>query len=248
LTASGVFGLICFVFVTRSNRLERIDTGDYTPEEYERFLREIRLVNRFAGDNRALGKTLLRDIKQSDLRRFSVLDVGAGSGELLRTIARFANASDRRATLFGLELNERSARAIREESVNYAEIEALRGDAFHLPFADDAFDYAICSLFTHHFTDDDIVRILGEMNRVARRRIFVIDLHRHRAAYFLYQIFCAAFGISPLVREDGSLSILRSFVPDELEKIGRAANLKSSSVERVFPFRLVLKTERISRE
>ena len=230
------------MFKTRSHKLERIDTGDYTPEEYERFLREIRLVNRFAGDNQALRKTLLRDIEKSDLREFSVLDVGAGSGELLRTIARFSNARNRRAKLFGLELNARSARAIAEESRNYAEIEAVRADALNLPFADDAFDYAICSLFTHHFADENIVRILQEMSRVARRRIFVIDLHRHRAAYLFYQAFCAALRISPLVREDGSLSILRSFQPDELERLGRAANLENFSVARSFPFRLVLQS------
>ena len=244
MTTSGVFGLICFVFKTRSHQLERIDTGDYTPEEYETFLREIRLVNRYAGDNRALRKTLLRDIEKSDLRELSVLDVGAGSGELLRAIARFSNRKKRQAQLFGLELNARSARAIAEESKNFTEIEAVRGDAFDLPFADDAFDYAICSLFTHHFADENIVRILEEMSRVARRRIFVIDLHRHQIAYFFYQIFCAAFRISPLVREDGSLSILRSFQPDELEHLGRAATLESCSVERIFPFRLVLQSSK----
>lgn len=228
------------MFATRSDQLERIDTGDYTPEEYERFLREIRLVNRLAGDNRALRRTLLRDIEKSDGREFSVLDVGAGSGELLRAISRFANLQNKQAKLYGLELNARSARAIREESRNYAEIEAVRGDAFHLPFADDCFDYAICSLFTHHFTDENVVRILREMSRVARRRIFVIDLHRRRAAYFFYQIFCRAFRISPLVREDGSLSIRRSFLPDELERLGRAANLENVSVKRCSPFRLVL--------
>ena len=244
LTASSVFGLICYVFKTRSDQLERIDTGDYTPEEYERFLQEIRLINRFAGDNRALRKTLLRDIEKSDLREFSVLDVGAGSGELLRTIARFSNERNRRAKLFGLELNWRSARAIREESVNYAEIEAVRSDALNLPFADDAFDYAICSLFTHHFADENVVRILREMSRVARRRIFVIDLHRYHAAYFFYRIFCAAFSISPLVREDGSLSILRSFHPVELERLGRAANLENFSVEKCFPSRLILQSRK----
>jgi ubiquinone/menaquinone biosynthesis C-methylase UbiE len=244
LTTSGVFGLICFVFKTRSDQLERIDTGDYTPEEYERFLREIRLVNRFAGDNRALRKTLLRDIEKLDLREFSVLDVGAGSGELLRTVAKFSKRRKRRARLFGLELNARSARAIAEESKNFSEIKAVRGDAFDLPFADDAFDYAICSLFTHHFKDENIMRILEEMSRVARRRIFVIDLHRHRAAYFFYQIFCAVFRISPLVREDGSLSILRSFQPGELERLAENANLENFSVARSFPFRLVLQSKK----
>src|SRR5215203_4045001 len=219
-------------FQKRSSKPERIDTGDYTSEEYDRFLREIRLVNRFAGDNRALKNSLLREITRRDLREISVLDVGAGSGELLRVIAKFARKTNRKVNLCGLELNARSADSILEESTDFAEIKSVRGTALDLPFADKSFDYAICSLFTHHFGDENVIKILRELSRVARRKIFVIDLHRHRAAYFFYRIFCAAFRISPLVREDGLLSILKSFTPEELKTLGEKANLKNLAVKR----------------
>jgi ubiquinone/menaquinone biosynthesis C-methylase UbiE len=229
------------VFASRSYQLERIDTGDYTAAEYELFLREIRFINRFLGDDAALRKTLLQEIETKNLREFSVLDIGAGSGELLRTIAVFARGSDRKARLCGLDLNEISIRSVFAESKAFAEIGAVRGDGLDLPFADRSFDYAICSLFTHHLTDENVVRLLTEMERVSRRGVFVIDLHRHRAAYFLYKIFCAAFRISPLVREDGLLSIRRSFKSFELKALAEKANLKNVAVERHLPFRLVLK-------
>jgi len=228
------------VFHKRSDKLERIDTGDYTAAEYDRFLQDIRLVNRFAGDNRALRKTLGREIKTENPRVFSVLDVGAGSGELLRVIAKSARKTNKKCQLTGVELNARSAESIMEESKDYGEIKAVRADALRLPFSDNSFDYAICSLFTHHFTDENVVAALRELSRVSRRKIYVIDLHRHRMAYFFYKIFCASFRISRLVREDGSLSILRSFKPDELEILARKADLKNVSVKRYFPFRLVL--------
>ncbi len=228
------------MFKIRSNKLERIDTGDYTPEEYEQFLREISLVNRYAGDNWALQKTLLREIERENHKSFSVVDVGAGSGELLRTIAEFARKQNRKATLSGLELNARSAAAILEESKNFKEICAVRGDALNLPFEDNSFDYAICSLFTHHFLDENVIQILNEMARVSRRKIFVIDLHRHRVAYYFYTTVGKIFLHSPLVRQDGALSILRSFKPSELEKLGLQAHLKKLSVTRHFPYRLVL--------
>ena len=228
---------------TRSYKLERIDTGDYTPEEYERFLHEIAFINRIIGDNQALKKSLLRQIERDDLKEFSVLDVGAGSGELLRTIAKFAVRQKRKAQLQGLELNEVSAGAILRESKNYQEIGAIRGNALSLPFADNSFDYVICSLFTHHFTDANVVLILSEMNRVSRRHIYVIDLHRHRAAYLLYKLFCTAFRISPLVRQDGSLSVLRSFRAEDLKILAQKAQLKNVSIKRSLPFRLILESK-----
>lgn len=228
------------MFQTRSEKLERIDTGDYTPQEYERFLREISFINRNLGDIRALKETLFREIENRELNEFSVLDVGAGSGEFLREIAKFARKKNRKAKLYGLELNEMSANSILRESKDFAEISSIRGDAFHLPFADNSFDYNICSLFMHHFLDEKIVEILTEMKRVSRRGLFVIDLHRHPFAYFSYKVFCKVFRISNLVTEDGSLSVLRSFKPQELKLLAEKAKLQNVEIKRVFPFRLVL--------
>src|SRR6185369_16431631 len=135
----------------------------YTAEEYEDCIGELQLVNRWMGDAHSLRTTLFREVEGQSLRSFSVLDVGVG-----------------------LELNERSAESINEESEQFEEISGVRGDALKLPFADSQFDYVICSLFTHHFVDEQVVRIFSEMSRVARRRIFVIDLHRHPIAYLLY--------------------------------------------------------------
>src|SRR5436309_297734 len=52
------------VFEQRSHEPERIDTGDYTEEEYKTFLREIRFINRWIGDRWALQKTLLKKIDE----------------------------------------------------------------------------------------------------------------------------------------------------------------------------------------
>src|SRR4051812_47092577 len=100
------------MFERRAEKPERIDTGDYTEEEYQTFLREIRFVNQRLGDRAALEKTLLDQIAKLGLKEFSVLDVGAGSGELLAVIVDFARSSGRGARLVGLDLNELSAKEI----------------------------------------------------------------------------------------------------------------------------------------
>ena len=227
-------------FRERSYDLEHLDKGDYTPEEYDGCLVEMRRINRFLGDTSALRRSLFPDIERAGLKNFSVLDVGAGSGELLRVIAREARSQGKRARLVGLELNSRSAKAILEESNEYEEIKSVRGDALRLPFTDNAFDYTICSLFAHHFRDEEVIAVLRELSRVALRRIIVIDLHRHPLAYFLYTTVGKLFLHNRLIREDGALSILRSFQPGELHRLAKRAQLVDIQVCRRLPFRLVL--------
>jgi len=227
-------------FRQRSLELEHLDKGDYSAAEYEGCLVELRRVNRWLGDARALRHSLISELESFDLGKFSVVDVGAGSGELLRVVADWARSNGRRARLVGLELNQRSATAILEQSAGFREIAAVRGDAFRLPFADRQFDYAMCSLFTHHFNDADVVKILTELARVASRRIFVIDLHRKPVPYYFYTTIGKLFLHNRLIREDGALSILRSFKPAELENLAARAGLEGITVTRRFPYRLVL--------
>ena len=227
-------------FQHRSYELENIDKGTYTPEEYEGCLVELRRVNEWLGDAKVLRETLFKDIERSGVKCFSVLDVGAGSGELLRVTANWTRETDRKARLVGLELNERSAAAILDESAEFTDISSVRANGLELPFPDRSVDYVISSLTLHHFNDEAAVLLIREMGRVARRGIFVIDLHRNPVAYFFYTTVGHLILHNRLLREDGALSILKSFKPDELEKLGRRAGLRNVVVEKHFPSRLVL--------
>jgi len=227
-------------FHHRSYELEHLDKGDYTPEEYEGCIVELQRVNEWLGDARALRHSLLKEIERTELKSFSVLDVGAGSGELLRVAAKWVHETDRSAFFVGLELNARSAKSIIEASRDFPEISSVQANGFALPFLDNTFDYVIQSLTLHHFDDRGAINILREMNRVAARGVFVIDLHRNPVAYFFYTTVGHLFLHNRLIRDDGALSILRSFKPDELESLGHQAGLAKVMVEKHFPSRLVL--------
>jgi ubiquinone/menaquinone biosynthesis C-methylase UbiE len=234
---------MCDRFKRRSDELEDIDTGNYTAAEYDDCIGELQLVNRWMGDAHTLKSTLFKEVTSARLKDFSVLDVGAGSGELLRVTVTWARQTGRTVRAVGLELNERSAASILEESMAFPEITSVRGDALSLPFADADFDYVICSLFTHHFVNEQVVQILREMSRVARRQIIVIDLHRHPIAYLLYTTLGKLVLKNRLIRHDGALSILRSFKAEELFELAKRAGLREAWVERHFPFRLALNAQ-----
>lgn len=219
-------------FKHRSHELERLDTGDYTPQEYAKWQREMKFIHRVFGEMRALKNSLFRDIQLSGSNRFSVLDVGAGSGGLMLELDKWSVDYER--FLVGSELDAAAAGAIKNNGIRSIQCDALR-----LPFEGNAFDYVICSLFLHHLDDEDAVALIREMARVAAKRIYIIDLNRHPMAYYLYKIFGRIF-LQRFTLEDGALSILRSRTPSELFDLSEKAELQDIKVEHSKANRLIL--------
>ena len=223
-------------FEQRSHRPERLDTGDYTPEEYAKWHREMWFIHRVLGELRALRGSLIKELRANEAERITVLDVGAGSGELLRAVKR--SVPEKELMLVGAELSQDAAVSIKNGSET-SEVQSVRADAMKLPFADDAFDYIFSSLFLHHLTDEQAVTLLNEMSRVASRKFFVIDLRRHPLAFYFFKIVSRVF-LQQFTREDGALSILKSFRPGELLKLARKAGFDDVTVTRSAAYRLVL--------
>ena len=217
-------------FKHRSYELERLDTGDYTEAEYRRWHQEMRFIHRAFGEIRALRNTLFRDVG-TGTERVAILDVGAGSGELLRELKKWFG---RRASLTGVEVNEMAAKAFKS-----SDVAAVIADGLRLPFETDSFDTAFCSLTLHHLSDDDAPQLLAEMARVSRGRIYSIDLNRDPLAYYFYKTVGSLF-LQRLTLDDGSLSILRSFTAEELRGVADEAGLRNVKVEHSRVNRLVL--------
>lgn len=214
-------------FRTRSRQLERIDTGDYTAAEYELWQGEMVFIHRWLGETRAIRRSLIPIFNEGG----SVLDVGAGSGELINTISE---KSQIRRFLCGVDLEIEAAKTVSKRGFS-----GMVCSGSQLPFADNSFDHVVSSLVFHHLSDEVAVAVLQEMMRVARGRIFVIDLRRSVNAYLGYRAL-SFFLFQRLTREDGALSVQRGFTDAELRAIAERAGLREISVKRSAPFRLVL--------
>jgi SAM-dependent methyltransferase len=147
---------------------------------------------------------------------------------------------DRRVRVLALDRDPTAVAAARRRSLRVA-----RGDALRLPFADRAIDLVIAVKFAHHFSGASLDRLLGEMARVARRRVVILDIRRHRLAYWGFLAWSRVFTRNRLVRHDGPLSVLRGFTPDEMRASAAKLDGLDWTVRSYLGFQLALVGRRV---
>jgi SAM-dependent methyltransferase len=165
--------------------------------------------------------------------------VGCGYGDMLRRIASWATRRGVRVDLTGVDLNPDAIRAAKEATPAEQQIEWVVGDALAEAATGDV-DVVVCSLLTHHLTDDQVVPLLRWMERTARCGWFVNDLHRQPVPYHVFRLVAPLLRLHPFVKNDGPVSIRRSFVVEDWRRLCAAAGLPSEfvSIREFRPARL----------
>ncbi|MGU3389300.1 methyltransferase domain-containing protein [Sphingomonas sp. M1A8_2b] len=219
---------------TRSQAEELMDADDLDAATYADVVGDLATVNTVTMARRPTLEFLTQATKGR--KRVRVLDVGFGDGDMLRRIARWAEANGIEADLVGVDLNPRSEQAARAHGGATDDIRYVTGD--YADLADEPWDVIVSSLVAHHMTHDQLVAFLRFMEAHASAGWFVNDLHRHRFAHWGFPILATLARWHRIVRHDGTLSIARSYRPDEWPPILAEAGITQAKVRRVFPFRL----------
>lgn len=219
----------------RSRADEQMDAEDLDAETYGRVLRDLSRVNRWTFTAQPTLHYLDRATR--GMTRFRLLDVGFGAGDMLRAIANWACKRGIEAELIGADLNPRSAAVAEAAAPPALAIEYRTGDYRDVP---GALDFIVSSQVAHHMTDAQLQGFIRHMEATARRGWLISDLHRHRFAHAGFPLLARLMGVHRIVREDGTLSIARSFRPHEWPAILADAGVapESVTIARRFPFRL----------
>ena len=216
---------------------EQMDAADIDPATYGAVLRDLAKINRWTFTAWPTLRYLDRAI--GIRKAFSLLDVGFGQGDMLRAIARWADKRGIQARLVGVDLNPMSTDVALAAAPADPRIEYRTGDYADQP---EAFDFIISSQVAHHMTDAQLDQFLRHMEANARAGWLVSDLHRHRFAHGGYPLLARLLGVHRIVREDGTLSIARSYRPREWPAILVRAGVDPAlvTIARRFPFRLTI--------
>jgi ubiquinone/menaquinone biosynthesis C-methylase UbiE len=219
---------------------ELLDLGEGTDEDVARNLADLRRINRFLGGRRVVLDALTALVADANLRELSLLDVGTGSADIPGAVADWCRSRGIAGNVTALDLSERNLRIARHRLGVNEGVQLVRGDSLSLPFADRSVDVITASLFLHHFEDADVVRLLADFARVARRAVIVNDLVRHLVPYWFARLTGPLLATSYLTRYDGPASVLRGFTVREMAGLAERAGMRQVRLRHCFPYRLVL--------
>jgi 2-polyprenyl-3-methyl-5-hydroxy-6-metoxy-1,4-benzoquinol methylase len=207
---------------TRSLEPELLDLE--TPPEAER----PRVAGYLAFVNRWLGGTAAVDFHLRDVVGPAVvLDVAAGAGDIARDLHR----RHPHLTCVAFDLSDWMLAL-------GPGVPRIRGDVRRFPFRDRSVDFIVTTHFFHHLTDDQIVSVLREFDRVARRGIIVNDLIRNRRA--LLWIRLLTLWANRYVKADGPHSVRKAFKLPEIEALALRAGLPWLKTREHFGHRFTL--------
>lgn len=205
-----------------------------------RSLEDLALVNRWWGSARILARFLLRAIRENAVARPVILDVGAGSGDVSRRIARSLARAGHPGLVVACDVQWRHVAAGR--SLSRDAFPSLCADAFELPLREKSVDWIVSTLFFHHFSPAENARLLASFARVTRHGFALLDLTRHLFPLAFISIAGRLFK-TRISLQDGVASVRQAYTPEEARRIARES-ASGARVNRVFPFRYLLSATR----
>ncbi|HEX8504739.1 MAG TPA: methyltransferase domain-containing protein [Hymenobacter sp.] len=170
-------------------------------------------------------------------RPLRVADLGSGGGDTLRHVARWARQHSVDVALTGIDANQFMLDYAAAKSRDYPEIAYRKFDIFSPAFQNEPYDVLTCSLFCHHFTDDELVTLLWQWQRQAQLAVVINDLHRHWLAYHSIKWLTRLLGGSYLVQHDAPLSVARAFTRHDWVKLLAQAGITNYELRWRWAFR-----------
>lgn len=228
------------MFKTRSYEKELMDDFGLSNDALRKNLEELEVINYWLGGNQvitnALNKLLKKGIIQPN-QPLKIADLGSGGGDVLRVMAKWGRKKNISLELTGIDANEYMISYATQRCQKYPEIAFEQTDIFSEKFKPENYDLITCSLFCHHFTDEELHQLFSKLYQTTQKGVIINDLHRHPFAYYSIKWLTRLFNGSYLVKNDAPLSVLRAFIRQELATLLQQASIPKFRVQWLWAFR-----------
>jgi 2-polyprenyl-3-methyl-5-hydroxy-6-metoxy-1,4-benzoquinol methylase len=207
---------------------ELLDDDAGTPSEIAESIIDLHNINRrFGGISTSL--QMLEEIaNQSGKKELSLLDVGAGNGDLPATLQ--AQLQNR-----GVRLNLTLLDRVYSHLGSVAS--GIVGDALNLPFSDNSFDVVTCNLFLHHLTPAEVVNFGQEALRCSRIAVAINDLIRSPLHLAFVYAGLPLFH-SRITRHDAPASVRQAYTPAEIRDLLSQTKAEQVDISKHYLYRM----------
>ncbi|MDC8004221.1 methyltransferase domain-containing protein [Aureisphaera galaxeae] len=215
--------MVSFSSKYRSKELEVMDDMNFQGAEMKLLLKDLKTVNTLLGGTHITlsGIQDLLDGRNKITEPLVIVDLGCGDGEILRQCSRWALKKGLEMTGIGVDANPFILEEAQKRSSGYSNLEFKKIDVFSGMDSLPEFDIALCTLFLHHFEEEEIIGLLQKLQQRSKVGIVVNDLERSAWAFRLFRIFGAVFLKTDTARNDGLISVAKGFKKKELQHLSQ---------------------------
>lgn len=224
-------------FERRSEEKELMDDLNCSGEELNQTLRELKTINRWLGGNYVTTSGLAKIFMIYPQDSYSVADIGCGGGDMIRVMNDWAKSQKKAINFIGIDANRNIIDLARVRLRDLTKVTWEVQNVFETEFSEEKVDISTCTLFTHHFTDSELIALLNSLRAKSRLGIVINDLHRHPFAYYSIKWLTRVFSKSKMVQNDACLSVLRSFSRSDWERVLLSAQIENYEISWHWAFR-----------
>lgn len=206
----------------RSAKKELLD-GDHIPfPDIQQNMKELNTVNTLLGGHAITIKGVKSICEKHPGKKITICEIGSGGGDNLQAIEKWCRKKSINAHFIGIDIKKECTAYAAQR---YPQLNAswLTSDYADISFTEKP-EVIFSSLFCHHFSNEQLVKMLQWMETNSTKGFFINDLHRHPLAFYTIKGLTRLFSRSYLVKNDAPLSVARGFVRKDwitlLEKAG----------------------------
>lgn len=223
-------------FSQRSYEKEQMDDLACSGEELGQTLHELKTVNKWLGGNQVTTSGLTYFIRERPQESYKIADIGCGGGDMIRVMFDWSKNQEASFSFEGIDANPNIITLARRRNP-LPQTKYVAQNIFDESFTNEKVDISTCTLFTHHFTDSELVTLLKALKSKSELGLIINDLHRHPLAYYSIKWITYFFSNSSMVKNDAPLSVLRAFTRKDWVRIFEAAEIKNFSIKWNWAFR-----------
>lgn len=214
-----------------------MDDLECSGEELVQTLKELKTINRWLGGNHVTTSGIAKFFNSCPKDEYLIADIGCGGGDMIRVMNDWAVNQPPRVNFIGIDANPNIINEAKSRLSDLKNVTLSVQNVFSEEFLGKKVDITTCTLFTHHFTDSELVDLLNALKVKSEIGLVVNDLHRHPFAYYSIKYLTAVFSKSPMVQNDASVSVLRAFSKNDWERILSKAGINDFELTWHWAFR-----------